>query len=1177
MNKPSRNPRSSRSSAPELSSTYSSSVSKIKAGYAGIKKSMLDVDLVNPTFFPRRKDTMQQLWAARDSLSAIKTYESTASYLLPFKKVHHDSVPTSLPDAAFARSGDFGIIGHGQSDKLRRAYRELKANSMFYPEEPEAPTPIKPTRRNNFKRARSPTELESKWERKSKEYIVLRRDEVAELTAMEKLLRSERKNLQRQCSWLFNDQQMSARVPMPVSKMAVVDVCKAEMREARSLLKVVMRVDESKEGFRERKKKNKKFDTTKGGMSPWDEAEEIGERGRHGEYVGKDTVWPKFKPDMEVLNRTPVSGKAVWYMRQRELHEKELRTFEQSTMLMEETVQRLSWRYIEAKNRMDDYNQYYYYATRYGPYDEEEFNRTPMPGASYHKRCTAGARSWQRMWWAKWPPRRMWLDICATRMQALMRGIWVRKRWRPIVRMRMHHGRYAKMLRCLNPWKTWVAKMKRAKKLLGKILVGALRLNFTSWSAYVKKVKEEREEVARKALKRFIMRREFAVFNSWYSYVERKKKIITMMKRAIGNPAFKHWLDYVDMIKEQKMVLRGFTALQARHRAHVARAEFAGLLKFRHVMKKLVRTKKSLNFMGAVLHALVEEQERKKMDQELKDAVGEEEKRLSEFNAEFDKIESGIRKVKQMQMKTRKGKKEVKELTQYVYEEKMEEHKRGEGPKMTMKEAEEIARARMLNKACDEARLQMKHNFEAKRPPKIQSCDPNNPQVFIYREHYIKACSDFAEIDLCLKSTKGVELFEFYIDRVHGIGAEKFSVNFWQHVATWKKTDSHSEYYRDDAVAIFNDHMDASATQPAAINKSLRERLGTELMKIEIQEDAKDAIEEKKKKGGFGSLFARFQTVEETTLRANIFDEAVWEVIQFLKKNCWEGFLNSNLGEEYREWLKKEKMKARQRRVDQFLQERRQRAREEAKDVKVQLKDMKQVMEEHNRLIMQSQEVFFEVQVEQLVSDAIDEHVKELEAEALAKEKAKYAAINNMSILFMKSLEDNLMEEMIEKCVDDLAEQKLAAMAERKAYEVTRALIEGPFLDQYIEEKFKQQVNVWMKEGGHLSPQEKLEARVATIVQTRARGFLARLKVRRMVAGRFSRQFDEWANNYYWLDSYNQTTSWEQPLKFLWKAVDKSVVKHIAPPTLPPSYDNDGNTLEIDQGGEYYDEGGYDY
>ena len=113
---------------------------------------------------------------------------------------------------------------------------------------------------------------------------------------------------------------------------------------------------------------------------------------------------------------------------------------------------------------------------------------------------------------------------------------------------------------------------------------------------------------------------------------------MTMMKRAIGNPAFKHWLDYTEMIKEQKMVLRSFTALQARQRGIAARSEFEGLLKFRHIMKKLVRTKKSLNFVNAALHALVEEQERKKMDEELKNAVGAEERRLAEFNEQFDKV-----------------------------------------------------------------------------------------------------------------------------------------------------------------------------------------------------------------------------------------------------------------------------------------------------------------------------------------------------------------------------------------------------------------------------------------------------------------------------------------------------------------------------------------------------------
>ena len=139
------------------------------------------------------------------------------------------------------------------------------------------------------------------------------------------------------------------------------------------------------------------------------------------------------------------------------------------------------------------------------------------------------------------------------------------------MRMRMHHGRFAIMLRCLNPWKAWVAKMKRAKKLLDGILVGAQRKFYTNWKEYVQGVKQHREEIAKKALKRFLMRREFAVFNSWYSYVEKKKRILTMMRRAIGNPAFGTWLEYTYMIKEQRMALRGFTAIQSRHRGHVAR------------------------------------------------------------------------------------------------------------------------------------------------------------------------------------------------------------------------------------------------------------------------------------------------------------------------------------------------------------------------------------------------------------------------------------------------------------------------------------------------------------------------------------------------------------------------------------------------------------------------------
>jgi hypothetical protein len=126
--------------------------------------------------------------------------------------------------------------------------------------------------------------------------------------------------------------------------------------------------------------------------------------------------------------------------------------------------------------------------------------------------------------------------------------------------------------------------------------------------------------------------------------------------------------------------------------------------------------------------------------------------------------------------------------------------------------------------------------------------------------------------------------------------------------------------------------------------------------------------------------------VEETALRADIFDEAVFSIVLYLKDACWAGFLNSNLGLEYQEYLKKEKAKARERRVGAFLRERRLKAMEEAKGVKVELKNMKAVTEHHKKLILESQECALELALEDLVTEAIDEHCKEEEAKEKAKE-----------------------------------------------------------------------------------------------------------------------------------------------------------------------------------------------
>jgi len=1012
--------------------------------------------------------------------------------------------------------------------------------------------PIVATRKNNFKRQKSPRLEESRWEKKSKEYVLLRRDEVEELRGMEKLLKQEKRHLQKQCSWIFNDTQMSARIPMPVVKMAVTDVCRAEMREAQSLLKVVLAADSKKI----KTKISVPIDTVLGKSSPFDVFAKSDTR---GVYVTKETVWPTFKVDWDVMNRTPVATRGDWYIRQKVRAEAELQEFERNTMMMEETVQRLSWRYLEARNRLADYCTYYDYAVRYGPFDEADFQSHATPGKTYHDRCTFGARQFQRMWWAKWPPKRMWMDICSTRMGSLWRGIWVRKRWRPIVKMRMHHGRYAKMLRCLNPWKSWVAKMKRAKKLLEGILIGDQRAHYTAWKELVQQIKKEREEIAKKALNRFIHRREFAVFNAWYSFVEKKKRIMTMMRRAIGNPAFGTWLEYTYFIKEQKMVLRGMTAIQSMYRGWIARVEYAGILKFMGVMRRLVRTKKSLNFVGVALSALVDENYRKKMDDYLKDAVTDEERRLQEFSEHFDKIESGIRKVKTVQLKTRKGKREVKELSKEIMEEYNNNKEGSNNDKITSKDAEEMAKARLLNIACDEARLQMRHDFESKNPPKYQSADFANPQTFVFEEHYLQACPIWAPIDLCVKSEKGSELFEYFIDRTYGVGKEKFTINFLQHVQKWKKTNSKSEDFRDVAVDIYNNHLDSSATQVAAIGEKLREKLGVELMKIEIQEDQKDELEEKRKKGIFGKLATLGQKVKETTLRANIFDEACFEGLMFLKEKSWENFCNSNLGEEYHVHVKKLKDKRRERMVGEYLAERRQKALAEAGDIKKQLKSMAAVAEEHKRLTLLGGEAFFELEIENMITEAIDQHAKEEEAKELAKEMANIAAINNMSNLFMKNLESNLSDELIDIAVDEIVDAKIKNMIDRKAEEVLKNVFE-PFIETLCEEHCVREVNCWIKDGMHLSKSERAEVFAAIKVQTRVRGVMTRRNVRRLVSVRFVKQFDDYNNAHYWLDNDTGNTTWDKPevFRILWRGVDRTIALRIPPPSGPPKLEYEG-------------------
>ena len=84
------------------------------------------------------------------------------------------------------------------------------------------------------------------------------------------------------------------------------------------------------------------------------------------------------------------------------------------------------------------------------------------------------------------------------------------------------------------------------------------------------------------------------------------------------------------------------------------------------------------------------------------------------------------------------------------------------------------------------------------------------------------------------------------------------------------------------------------------------------------------------------------------------------------------------------------------------------------------------------------------------------------------------AAINNMTTLFLKSLETDLAEEMIESSVSVIVDEKIKNMTMRKAEEVMQKSFE-PMIDAIIEEHALREVNQWIKDRKHLSASERSE------------------------------------------------------------------------------------------------------
>ena len=111
----------------------------------------------------------------------------------------------------------FGIKGDTKEVMMRRSFRRLESSALF--------NPVKEDGASLGEIWNGPTEVDVK-----RKFVLVEESRLTELAYMETVLREEKEKLGEQAAWVMNDFQIEARIPMPVTRIAVHNLCDADAK-----------------------------------------------------------------------------------------------------------------------------------------------------------------------------------------------------------------------------------------------------------------------------------------------------------------------------------------------------------------------------------------------------------------------------------------------------------------------------------------------------------------------------------------------------------------------------------------------------------------------------------------------------------------------------------------------------------------------------------------------------------------------------------------------------------------------------------------------------------------------------------------------------------------------------------------------------------------------------------
>ena len=358
---------------------------------------------------------------------------------------------------------DFGLA---REDSLGRDFRRFEGGGLFATLGQEKETAQKASR------AFLMTPVSGL--QREEGYAIVPRSELRELASLEGNLRKERRSFVQDCEHLvakkamLPSQKYSLSEPSPVATYVLVATCDREIRRCEATVKAMYEA-RRKEAAKER------------AARPWRrtvDAKELPPLG--GGLSGK------LRPETDLVMAKLALKTGSWdaYLKRRLWHR---RMAETEAMAFEDGYSRCAFRAHDARVQRADYQVYVELVARYGvPFSEDEFNALgPKAGSTFRDLCNDAAINWQRMWWFYAPVYRLRRDRASTIIQQRIRGVNTRRRWAPIVRLRLESGRQRPLRMALGHWHRCILRTIRARHLVFRIKHHKSKRMLKAWRGLV--------------------------------------------------------------------------------------------------------------------------------------------------------------------------------------------------------------------------------------------------------------------------------------------------------------------------------------------------------------------------------------------------------------------------------------------------------------------------------------------------------------------------------------------------------------------------------------------------------------------------------------------------------------------------------------------------------------------